>query len=185
MKKDKVARAAGPSVLLVEDDAILALALEDALLDAGAGEVVIATRMAEAVSRLDQMCPDALILDVHLADRDDGWALAELVSLLGPRRPRIAFSTGSPDEIPRAVREMGCVFEKPYDPAQLADVLLNQKKTGIIARLKSALREFSVFCFMNPHPRVRPPGCSLRCATGPVRAGSRLAVSGETVSSTK
>lgn len=140
MKKDKAAKVTGPSVLVVEDDAILGLALEGALLDAGAGQVKLATRMADAVAQLEKMCPDALILDVHLADRDDGWALAELVSLLGPRRPRIAFSTGSPDEIPRAVKEMGCVFEKPYDPAQLADVLLNQKKTGIIARLKSALR---------------------------------------------
>lgn len=140
MKKDKAAKSTGPRVLVVEDDAILGLALEAALVDAGAGEVAIATGMADAMSRLDSMCPDALVLDVHLADRDDGWALAELASMLGPRRPRIAFSTGSPDEIPAAVKTMGCVFEKPYDPAQLADVLLNQKKTGIIGRLKSALR---------------------------------------------
>ncbi len=140
MKKDKAARVRGPRVLVVEDDAILGLALEAALIDAGAGQVEIVTRMADAMAQLDKMCPDALILDVHLADRDDGWALAELASLLGPRRPRIAFSTGSPDSIPMAVRSMGCVFEKPYDPGQLADVLLNQKKTGLIARLKGALR---------------------------------------------
>lgn len=140
MKRDKAAKARGPRVLVVEDDAILGLALEGALVDAGAGEVVISTRMADAMAHLDKMCPDALVLDVHLADRDDGWALAELASLLGPRRPRIAFSTGSPESIPLAVKNMGCVFEKPYDPSQLADVLLNQKKTGIIARLKDALR---------------------------------------------
>ena len=140
MKKDKAARASGPRVLVVEDDAILALALEAALVDAGAGEVAIATRMSDAMAKLDKLCPDALVLDVHLADRDDGWALAELASLLGSRKPRIAFSTGSPEEIPAYVKEMGCVFEKPFDPVQLAEVLLNQKKTGLIARLRSALR---------------------------------------------
>lgn len=140
IKKDKPAKAPGRRVLVVEDDAVLGLALEAALLDAGAGQVVIATRMADAMAQLDKLRPDALVLDVHLADRNDGWAIAELATLLGSRRPRIAFSTGSPDEIPRAVKEMGCVFEKPYDPAQLADVLLNQKKTGLIARLKGALR---------------------------------------------
>lgn len=135
MKRDKAAKPTGPRVLVVEDDAILALALEAALLDAGASQVAIATTMSAAMVQLDKLCPDALVLDVHLADRDDGWALAELASLLGSRRPRIAFSTGTPDEIPPAVKDMGCVFEKPFDPAQLADVLLNQKKTGLIAKL--------------------------------------------------
>lgn len=127
-------------VLLAEDDPVIALALEDALLDAGASEVVICATMAATVAELDRARPHAVILDVHLADRDDGWALAELVAMLGPRRPRIAFSTGSPEDIPAAIREMGPVFEKPYDPRQMADVLLNQKKTGLIGRLRDALR---------------------------------------------
>ncbi|TIX51177.1 response regulator [Alteraurantiacibacter aquimixticola] len=126
-------------VLLVEDDPILSLDLEQALREAGANDVVICASMAATVAELERKAPDAIILDVHLADRDDGWALAEIVSMLGPKKPRIAFSTGSPQDIPPQVREMGCVFEKPYDPAQLADVLLNQKKTGFIARLRGAL----------------------------------------------
>lgn len=127
-------------VLLVEDDPILALELEAALYDGGAGEVIICSSMAATVAALNKDRPDAIILDVHLTDRDDGWALAELVSLLGPKRPRIAFSTGSPQDIPAAIKEMGPVFEKPYDPAQLVEVLLSGSKTGLIARLRGALR---------------------------------------------
>ena len=127
-------------MLLVEDDPVIALELESALLDAGAREVVICPSMAAALAHLEKSRPDAMILDVHLSDRDDGWALVELVGMLGTRLPRIAFSTGSPDDIPPAIREMGPVFEKPYDPAHLADVLLNQKKTGLIDRLRHALR---------------------------------------------
>lgn len=127
-------------VLLVEDDPVLALALEGALLDAGAGEVIICPSMTAAMSALEQKSPFAVILDVHLADRDDGWALAELIDQLGPRRPRIAFSTGSPGDIPDGVRQMGAVFEKPYDPDHLAKILLGKvTRTGLIARLRGAL----------------------------------------------
>ncbi len=140
VKQQKKAKNPLQRVLLVEDDAILALALEAALLDGGAEEVVICSSMAATMRELEKARPDAMILDVHLSDRHDGWALAELASLLGPKRPRIAFSTGSPDDIPAEVREMGCVFEKPYDPAQLVEVLLSGKKAGLFSRIRGALK---------------------------------------------
>ncbi len=126
-------------VLLAEDDAVLAMSLEDALREGGASHVQICSSMAATMAALDKGRFDALVLDVHLADRDDGWALAELVSLLGPERPRIAFSTGSPQSIPPEVAEMGPVFEKPYDPAQLVAELAGGKRTGLIARLRRAI----------------------------------------------
>lgn len=122
-------------VLLVEDDPILAMALEDAFLRAGTGEVVICQTMKATVQELEKGSrPDAIVLDVHLADRDDGWAIAELVDLLGPRRPRIAFSTGTPKEIPADVAEMGPIFEKPYDPELLVAELTAGRKRGLFAR---------------------------------------------------
>lgn len=122
-------------VLLVEDDPILAMALEDAFLRAGTAEVVICQTMKATVQELEKGSrPDAIVLDVHLADRDDGWAIAELVDLLGPRRPRIAFSTGTPKEIPAEVAEMGPIFEKPYDPELLVAELTAGRKRGLFAR---------------------------------------------------
>ncbi|RPF71906.1 response regulator [Aurantiacibacter spongiae] len=124
-------------VLLVEDDAVLAMSLEDALRDGGAEDVVICQTMQATMEELEKEEQfDAMVLDVHLADRSDGWALAELVTMLGPKRPRIAFSTGSPESIPPEIAEMGPVFEKPYDPAQLVDVLASaNRKRGLFARL--------------------------------------------------
>lgn len=123
-------------VLLVEDDAILAMSLEDALLRGGAEEVVICHTMRATMAQLDKGKRwDAMVIDVHLADRDDGWALAELVDLLGPKRPRIAFSTGSPGEIPPDIARMGPVFEKPYDPEKLVSVLVAGNRKGLFARL--------------------------------------------------
>jgi CheY-like chemotaxis protein len=124
-------------VLLVEDDAVLAMLLEDALLRGGVGEVVICSTMQATISALDQGGrPDAIILDVHLADRDDGWALAELVTLLGPKPPRIVFSTGSPGDIPAEVAAMGPVFEKPYDPEDLVKALVGKQPRGLLARFR-------------------------------------------------
>lgn len=126
-------------ILLVEDDPVLALSIEQALLDAGATRVVVCPSTASAMEALVEARPDGVVLDVHLTDRDDGWALAELVRQLGPPIPRIVFSTGSPDEIPPQIADMGPVFEKPYDPAQLVDALAGEERRGLFARLRAAI----------------------------------------------
>lgn len=123
-------------VLVVEDDVVLGVSIEAALIDGGASEVVVCPSIAEAMAALEEAPADAIILDVHLPDRDDGWALAELVDLLGPKRPRIFFSTGAPQDIPPGIAEMGLVFEKPYDPAELVEALAGERKVGLFARLR-------------------------------------------------
>jgi len=131
------ARNALGRVLVVEDDPVLALAIEDALIHLGnAREVVICPSTAATMAELEKQRPDAIVLDVHLSDRDDGWAVAELVELLGPKRPTIVFSTGSPEEIPPGIAEMGPIFEKPYNPADLVEALADNGKTGLFARLR-------------------------------------------------
>ena len=125
-------------VLVVEDDAILSVAIEAALLDRGAEEVIICPSIARTMEELEKGRPDAIVLDVHLTDRDDGWALAELVDLLGPRRPRIVFSTGTPQDIPAEIAELGVVLEKPYDPAELVKLIGEDRPRGFLARLRGA-----------------------------------------------
>ncbi|QZH76562.1 MAG: response regulator [Erythrobacter sp.] len=111
------------------------MTLEDAFLRADTGEVVICQTMQATMEALEKGRPDAIVLDVHLADRDDGWAIAELVTMLGTNPPRIAFSTGSPQDIPSEIAEMGPVFEKPYDPELLVAELTAGRKRGLFARL--------------------------------------------------
>jgi DNA-binding response OmpR family regulator len=126
--------------LVVEDDAILAMALEDALREGGADKVVVCASVAQAMTELDRLKPDILILDVQLADRGDGWAMAELVTELSPRPPAIIFSTGRPDAIPENIAKLGVVLSKPYQPeiliAALADL---RRKPGLLDRLREAL----------------------------------------------
>jgi CheY-like chemotaxis protein len=122
-------------VLVVEDDPVVALAMEAALLDVGAAEVIVCPSIACTMDALEQGTVAAIVLDVHLADRSDGWALAELAELLGPRPPYIVFATGAPEDIPPEIAEMGPVFEKPYDPVQLAETLASGARRGLFARL--------------------------------------------------
>lgn len=127
-------------VLVVEDDAVLGLAIEQALFDAGVAEVEISPTTEQALAALRRKQPQAIVLDVHLADRDDGWAIAELVRTLGPESPRIVFSTGSPQDIPEDIAALGCVLEKPYEPDVLVALLREPKRKGLVSRLRGALR---------------------------------------------
>ena len=125
-------------VLIVEDDPVLAIALEDALRTGCVAEVAICPSMEATMAELEKQSPDAMIIDIHLADRNDGWALAELIDLIGTRRPRIVFSTGAPQEIPQEIAEMGAIFEKPYDPADLVGALCGEEQRGLFAKLRGA-----------------------------------------------
>jgi DNA-binding response OmpR family regulator len=143
MARAKSARKESQSLgraLIVEDDALLAINLEETLLSAGAEKVLVCDSVASAMAELETLKPDILILDVHLADRDDGWAMAELVTELSPRPPAIVFSTGAPESIPEKVSQLGAVLVKPYDPAQLIALLAElRNKPGLLGRLRHAL----------------------------------------------
>ena len=127
-------------VLVVEDDPILAMATEDTLLEGGVEHVDVCPTTERALELLRSKRYDALILDVHLADRDDGWAIAELVETLGETSPRIVFSTGAPQDIPPQIAELGSLLTKPYAPADLLAALRETGRRGILSRLKGAMK---------------------------------------------
>lgn len=128
------------NVLIVEDDALLALSLEDVLRTAGVPEVQVCPTLQQAIKTYEVTVPDAIILDVHLADRKDGWAFAEFVACLTPDHPKIIFSTSAPDEIPPNVASLGTIFEKPYDPAMLVEALRSREAKGIFSRFRPVFR---------------------------------------------
>lgn len=134
--KDTAPPRAPADVLVVEDDTILAMSIEDALRDGGAKQVTVCHTTQAALEALRNRKPDAIVLDVHLADRDDGWAIAELVGQIGPNPPRIVFSTGAPQDIPADIAAMGAVLTKPYAAEDLLDALAPAKPRGLLGRFK-------------------------------------------------
>ncbi len=133
------ARKLPERVLVVEDDALLALSLEDALREAGVNDVIVCPTLDLAMASLEAAPPDAIVLDNHLDDRRDGWALAELVSIVGPNHPHIVFSTAAPEEIPDEIAQLGPVLEKPYDPSLLVDALRHGNGGALLSRWRGAL----------------------------------------------
>ncbi|MBD59392.1 MAG: response regulator [Citromicrobium sp.] len=128
-------RKFGP-VLVVEDDAVLALAVEDALLAGGARDVTIAATTEQAIETLRDGKFEAIILDVHLADRGDGWAIAEVVRALGADAPKVIFATGSPQDIPADIADLGPVLTKPYDFEELVSHARSRGRTSLFSRLR-------------------------------------------------
>ncbi len=120
-------------VLIVEDDALLAMSLEQILEDAGVSHIESCATIKQAIIFLRDKRPDAVVLDVHLADGDDGYAIAELVAALKPNLPKIVFSTGSPADIPASAAKLGPILEKPYAPDELLRAIAVKPK-GIIRR---------------------------------------------------
>lgn len=125
-------------VLVVEDDPLIGMATEDTLRAGGVEHIDVCATTDRALELLREERPDAIILDVHLSDRDDGWAIAELVETLGENSPRIVFSTGAPQDIPPEIAELGSVLTKPYAPEALLAALREPVRRGILARLRGA-----------------------------------------------
>ncbi len=122
-------------VLIVEDDALLAAALAAAFTDAGVRDVRCSASTAEAMTEIGAFAPQVMVLDVNLADRSDGWSLAELAQELFQRPPLIIFSTGSPDEIPDHVSALGTVMAKPYAPEDLVELASQGAPRTMLSRL--------------------------------------------------
>lgn len=137
-KKPGASRLKLRRVLVVEDDPVLGMATEDTLRDGGVEHIDICPTTEGALEVLRAEMPDAIILDVHLSDRDDGWAIAELIESLGEKGPRIVFSTGAPQDIPPHIAELGSVLTKPYAPEALLAALSEPGRRGLLARFRSA-----------------------------------------------
>lgn len=130
-------------VLIVEDQALLALLLEQDLVDEGHQVVGIATTAPQALFLARENAPDLALLDVQLADGDTGIDLArDLVA----RALKVVFVTGSPHLLPPDGAGAVGVLTKPYAPQILRRTLAyiaHLLGTGQSAEAPRELRRFS------------------------------------------
>jgi len=108
-------------VLIVEDEALVALTMEEVLDEAGYEVCGVADRPGEALELARLHEPDLAVVDVRLAAGGDGIALAELLAAMGPIR--ILFATGNCAEVrARARAGQGCL-SKPFQASWLLAAL--------------------------------------------------------------
>jgi len=108
------------TVLLVEDNMLIALDTEDALLDAGVGRVVIAASADRALAALAREKPDFAVLDFNLgAETSERVAAALTEASVG-----FCYATGYGEAIVSQVTQPPCgVLRKPFSPADVAEML--------------------------------------------------------------
>jgi DNA-binding response OmpR family regulator len=74
---------AGKTLMIVEDEALVAMTLRDELLDAGYHVLDLTDRRVEALDVAKVEKPDLALVNIRLAGRDDGIELSEHLKALG------------------------------------------------------------------------------------------------------
>jgi CheY-like chemotaxis protein len=111
-------------ILIVEDDALIALDLQQTIEDLGGMVVGRASRTPEAIGLAAKYQPDVVLMDIRLAGGSDGIDAARGIRRLRPTP--IIFVTGNTDPVTRGrVLEFGDapLLNKPVDQALLRSIL--------------------------------------------------------------
>lgn len=113
-----------PNILVIEDDVQLQTTIEAAFEDEGLQPAIAATG-EEAVTLLKSVHSDyrALVVDIRLLGRIDGWEVARAARRVDPNVP-VVYITGAAAErwetqgVPSSV-----LLKKPFAPAELVTVI--------------------------------------------------------------
>jgi DNA-binding response OmpR family regulator len=110
----------GLNILLAEDDVLIAIDSQDALLDSGAAAVHVANTLEEALKLAGSIVIDVAIIDVHLG-KDSGVSVARVLAKAGV--PFI-FATGYSEGpcLPTSAAKVPIV-SKPYQVTELIAAL--------------------------------------------------------------
>ena len=117
---------AGKSVLIIEDEALIAMSVEFCLQDAGAAVVKIANSIALAQSALDEGIPfDAAVVDLRLPDGN----ASPLIQVLSERGIPVVVTTG--DEVDRrqpALSKAVAILQKPHADSDLINTIIQKAR---------------------------------------------------------
>ncbi|MDG4649600.1 hypothetical protein P6F26_14240 [Roseibacterium sp. SDUM158017] len=164
-----------PHILIVEDNILIAMDMEQMILDQGCVPVGPVSNVAAGLEAIARIHPDGAVLDVNLGD-ERVWPLAEA---LDRRGIPFALTTGySSAEIPDAYRDR-LILEKPVAPETLSKALA-MFAPGHAGTTTRAITTISVASpwWATPAPesskrrrraRSRPPRCGSSTSARPRR----------------
>lgn len=139
------------TLLIVEDEALVALVLCDALTDAGYHVLDLTARHAEAMSIAKASRPDLALVNIDLANGDDGVALAEQLKALGIP---VVFISGQTSRARSAATVAIASMPKPYDAEDMVlavNYLLARLEGSTIIRPPKGLEVFEVDAALSIH----------------------------------
>jgi CheY-like chemotaxis protein len=118
-------------IMVVEDNHQVQTLIEDALADGGF-EAAIAASGEEAVTLLrghrSHYC--ALVIDINLLGRMNGWEVARKAREIEPAFPVIYITGGAADKWASEGVPNSVLLTKPFAPAQVITALSNLLNTG-------------------------------------------------------
>jgi DNA-binding response OmpR family regulator len=108
------------TVFVVEDEALIAMELEDHLTARGYHVIGMATNGEQAIPAIIATRPDVVVMDIHLAGELEGIETAALIAKRADV-PIIFLSAFSDAELLKRAREVGPFgyIIKPFEPREL------------------------------------------------------------------
>ncbi len=105
--------------LIIEDESLIAMAIEDALRGFGFTSFDLAVSAEEAVAAAARNCPDLITADVELRP---GCGITAVQSICSEQPIPILFITGSPGEV--RIRMPGhALVEKPFEEEHVMEAI--------------------------------------------------------------
>jgi DNA-binding NarL/FixJ family response regulator len=111
------------SVLICEDEALVALDLEQMVYDAGFTPLGPARNLGEALEIADAARPSIAIVDLNLAD---GMTGAKVATVLAKRGTRIVILSSLTDVLASLAGISHIFVAKPVDPEVMTEILTSQ-----------------------------------------------------------
>lgn len=105
-------------VLIIEDQLIIALMIEDAIIAAGFDVVGMAASKKDAALLMDEA--DIALVDVNLSDGPTG---PEIGAALAAAGKTVVFMTGNPEQVARGDTGALGVISKPVDDEELTELI--------------------------------------------------------------
>ena len=128
------------NILIVEDEALIAMDLELMLCDLGHSVVGIASTSAEALALAEETKPDLAMIDINFADGFTGISIAESIAEKGITQA--VFTSANISRVPRSCNVAVGAIGKPYSHSGIRAALAYLNR-GLIA----------------PPPGMEPPSC--------------------------
>lgn len=118
-------------VLVIEDDTDIQAVIEDALTDGGF-DPAIAPSGEEAVTLLQSGLTNyrALVTDINLRGRMDGWEIARKAREADPEFPVVYITAAHGDQWASQGVPNSILLNKPFAPAQLVTAIAQLLNTG-------------------------------------------------------
>ena len=106
-------------ILVVEDEALVAMLIQDMLEEIGCRVMGVASRLSQAVEQAKSLAIDAAVIDVNL----NGQTTSPIAEELVRRGVPFLFATGyGADSLPAPFRRMP-ILGKPFQQNELAEAL--------------------------------------------------------------